>query len=305
MPHPYPVALRERAVRTALTRIRSSRSALRSVSRRCCSGYSGPVPPASSRGVGAWLDLEMHSPNPELVTSDCGRRWPAKRGHPIQDAAGQARIEFSAPTTAGPKTVANDGLVAEDSVLHAGLPVVAGGLLPLPPPERFHVADRAIARARARSAARHLRRPGRRHDHPRVARARGLIEGDRVVGRVRRDAGDPTGRRANQVNAHGRVIGRRLGQRVRDDHSGAVDTQMQLLPASRATSAMFRCGPLAFPPSLKDRAVDDQMQRSLRREVTHCDVQPLTPSRERLLVRGIETRAHHGQDRPDEALRLA
>ena len=46
------------------------------------------------------------------------------------------------------------------------------------------------------------------------------------------------------------------------------------------------------------------MQRSLRREVVHHDVQRLAPSQERHVVGGVETGAHHGQDRPDETLRL-
>ena len=46
------------------------------------------------------------------------------------------------------------------------------------------------------------------------------------------------------------------------------------------------------------------MQRSPDRDVVHRDVQQLTPSRERRVVRGVETGTHHGQDRPDESLRL-
>ncbi|AMY10827.1 Transcriptional activator CadC [Luteitalea pratensis] len=53
------------------------------------------------------------------------------------------------------------------------------------------------------------------------------------------------------------------------------------------------------------RAVDDQVQRSCRRDVVHRYMQRLTPARERRVVRGVKTGAHHGQDRPDEALRLA
>ena len=47
------------------------------------------------------------------------------------------------------------------------------------------------------------------------------------------------------------------------------------------------------------------MQRSRGLDVVYRHVQQLTPSRERRVVRGIETGPHHGQDRPDEALRLA
>ncbi len=47
------------------------------------------------------------------------------------------------------------------------------------------------------------------------------------------------------------------------------------------------------------------MQRSVGRDGVPRDIQPLTPARERRVVRGVETSAHHGQDRPDEALGLA
>ena len=81
--------------------------------------------------------------------SDRRRHGPATRGHPIQDAARKARLNVPAATTTGSKAIANDGLVAEEGVLDARLPVVARRLLPLAPPERFHVGDRAIARPRA------------------------------------------------------------------------------------------------------------------------------------------------------------
>ena len=63
--------------------------------------------------------------------TDRRRLGPAKRGHPIQDAARKARLDLPATTTTGTKAIANDGLVAEEGVLDAGLPMVARGLLPL------------------------------------------------------------------------------------------------------------------------------------------------------------------------------
>ncbi len=133
----------------------------------------------------------------------------------------------------------------------------------------------------------------------------GIGEGDRVVGRVPRDPGDATGRRPDEINAHGRVIGRRLGQRVRDDHAGAVDAQMARLPASRAASAVFRNCPFALTHDGQLHAVDDEEMHRYRCRDEHADMQPLTPSRERRVVRGVETGAHHGHDRTDEPLRLA
>ena len=47
------------------------------------------------------------------------------------------------------------------------------------------------------------------------------------------------------------------------------------------------------------------MQRSRGWNVAQRDVKHLTPSRQCRVVRGVEISTHHGQDRPDEALRLA
>ncbi len=116
-------------------------------------------------------------------------------------------------------------------MLHTGLLMGARGLRPLAPPEHLHSGDGAIARTRARSPSRHLRGPYRRHHHPRVTGARGLIERARVVRRIPCDAGDVAGH-PDQLDAHGCIIDRRLRQRMRDDHARAVDTQRELLAAS-------------------------------------------------------------------------
>ena len=50
-----------------------------------------------------------------------------------------------------------------------------------------------------------------------------------------------------------------LGEGVRDDHAGRIDTQMQLLPASRATASMFRSRPFPFADNRQARAIDDEM----------------------------------------------
>ncbi|AMY09467.1 hypothetical protein LuPra_02684 [Luteitalea pratensis] len=92
------------------------------------------------------------SPNPGTSPTDRRRLGSAKLGHPVEDTARQARLDRPATTTPGTKAIADDGLVAEEGVLDAGLPMVARGLLPVAPAEPFHVGDRAIARTRARSA---------------------------------------------------------------------------------------------------------------------------------------------------------
>ena len=154
--------------------------------RRARSGECTPQSTArhpSDRETARWAVSTRHSarrwcmahtglaapPNHGSSPSDRRRLGPAKRGHPIQDTAGKARLGLPTTSTPSAKAIANDGLVAEEGVLHAGLPVVARGFLPLAPAKRCHVGDRAIAGTRARSAGRHPGRPGRRHDHPDVS----------------------------------------------------------------------------------------------------------------------------------------
>ena len=72
--------------------------------------------------------------------------------------------------TVGSKAISDDGLVPEEGVLHAGLPIVARLLLPPPASDRLHLRDRAIARARPRSPSRHRRRLGRWHHNGRASR---------------------------------------------------------------------------------------------------------------------------------------
>ena len=72
-------------------------------------------------------------------TTDRVRLGPAKRGHLVQDAARKTRLDLPATDTTGAKALSNDGLVTEEGVLDAGLPMVARRLLPSASPERFHV----------------------------------------------------------------------------------------------------------------------------------------------------------------------
>ena len=138
-----------------------------------------------------------------------------------------------------------------------------------------------------------------------MPRTRGLVEPHRVVRPIPRDADHVAGHRTDEIDAHGRIVDGRLRQRLRDDHAGAVNTKMQLLPAPRATLAVFRGGPFALAHDGESRTVEDEMQRTVGRDGVPRDVQPLTPARERRVVGSVETRAHHGQTRPDEALGLA
>jgi len=73
-----------------------------------------------------------------------------------------------------------------------------------------------------------------------------IVEGNRVVGRVPgnpRDVGDDG---LDQLDARRRVIDRRLCERVRDDHTGVINTHMEFLPPARATASMFRSRPFTL-----------------------------------------------------------
>ena len=68
----------------------------------------------------------------------------------------------------------------------------------------------------------------------------GIVEGDRVVGRVRSDAEEVAVDGLEQVAAGRRVINRGLGQRVGHDHPRCVAAEMELLPVTPVVSAVFR-----------------------------------------------------------------
>ena len=68
---------------------------------------------------------------------------------------------------------------------------------------------------------------------------------------------------------------------------------------------MFRSGPLTLTNNRQSRAVDNEMERSGGRDAVELDIKLLTSPRERGVVRSIEIGPHQGQNRPDEALRLA
>jgi hypothetical protein len=94
---------------------------------------ASPIPPRLGRfGCthgealvrGSTLNSQSSQPTAASPT-DRTRLGTAKLGHPIQDAARKARLDASATTTPGAQTIPNDGLVPEEGVLHASLPVVA------------------------------------------------------------------------------------------------------------------------------------------------------------------------------------
>ncbi len=80
---------------------------------------------------------------------------------------------------------------------------------------------------------------------------------------------------------------------------------MELLPASRAATAVLGRSPFPFAHNREARAIDDEMDRPLGRDAVQLDVQVPTPARQRGVVGRVEVGVHRGEDRPHKALRLA
>ena len=105
--------------------------------------------------------------------------------------------------------------------------------------------------------------PGRlgRRDHDGRAPCTGrIVEANRVVGGVRGDARDVVVDGLDPLDARRRVIARRGRARVRDDHTGVINTHRECLPPARATASMFRSGPFTRAGNRQASAVDDEMK---------------------------------------------
>ena len=183
--------------------------------------------------------------------------------------------------------------------------MVSRRLLPPPTAEDLHSPDRSIANTGPGGAARQRRGSRRRHHDARATVGRRVVEGDRVVGRIRGHARDASGDALHQTDAGRGVIRGRLRERLSDDDTGPVDTEMQLLPAPLPAAAVFGGGPFALAEDRQARAVDHEMHRPLDRDAIERDLELLAPPRERCMVRRLEVGLHHGEDRPQKALRLA
>ena len=190
----------------------------------------------------------------------------------------------------GGRTVSDDRFVAKDSVLHASLPLVSRRLLPSSTSQSLHSCDRPIPRTRPWSPPRHRRRLGRRNHDPGTSRPGRLVERDGLVGGVRGHARDVPVHLLDQTDAGRRVIGCRLRDRLGNDYAGAVDTEVQLLPAALAAGPVLYGGPLAFADDRQSCAIDDEMHRSLGRNAIECQIEMLTPTRERRVIRCLEGR---------------
>ncbi len=139
----------------------------------------------------------------------------------------------------------------------------------------------------------------------RVTHLRRFVARDRLVGRVSGHPCDLIVDRLNEVDANGRVIPRRLGQRVSDDHAPSINRKRPRLPASGAASTVVHRRPCAFAHHRQFRPVDEEMDGSSRWDAAAFNRERLTSSGERGVVGGCEIDTHHRQDRPQEAFRLA
>ena len=238
------------------------------------------------------------------LTTDSVRRRPTKLSHLIEDVTCEDGLRLLPRPTARSKALPDDQLVPEEGVLHTGLLMVARVLLPLSPSSLLHLSDRAVARGRSWSSSRHGGCPGRWNDDRRATRTRSLVDATRVVGRVRREAGDVAFDLVDQIEGRRRVVNMPAGQGVSDDHARSVDAQMQLLPAAYTASAMFHGRPFTFTHSREPGTVDDEMYACARGEAAKCKVEVLTtPCESRVIGRG-QVEAQHPEDRPQKALRL-
>ena len=130
---------------------------------------------------------------------------------------------------------------------------------PIAHPHHAHAADRQGSSddpiSRSASTASRLRSLDRRHNDPRTSTDCSVIQRTAVVGTVADDSTDL----AWHADADVAVINTRINQSLADDHAIAVDTEVQLLPATNALAAVFDSSPLAFAEDGETAAIDDQI----------------------------------------------
>ena len=111
-----------------------------------------------------------------------------------------------------------------------------------------------------------------------------LVEGDCVVGRIRGDSRDVVGHGLDQLDACRRVIDRRVRERMSDDHTGWIDTQMEFLPPARAPASMFRRRPFTLADDRQARAVDDELKAGAPGNAPQRKVEVLAATGQRRVI---------------------
>ena len=133
--------------------------------------------------------------------------------------------------------------------------MVARLLLPLATTSFANTSNDPVSRTT--SAASGLRGLDRWHNDLRVSAGCSVVQGAAVVGTVADDSTDLAWYAIDEVHANTAVINIRTGQPLADDHTIAVDTDVQLLPATNALAAVSGRRPLAFAEDGETTAVDD------------------------------------------------
>ena len=208
------------------------------------------------------VNRNWHRALPRVGSSpiDRARLWSTKLGHSIEHVARTHRFDSLRCASPTSKSIAEHRLVPEERVLDAGLSMIADLLLPSTAPHLADPSDRPIASARPRVASGQRGCLRRRHDDGRASGVGCLVEGERVVGSVRRDRPRAAGNGLDQIDARTRVIHRGIGQRLSDDHSRVVDSQMKLFPPPPPASSVFRRRPLTLADHRQASAVDEEVQ---------------------------------------------
>ena len=109
----------------------------------------------------------------------------------------------------------------------------------------------------------------------------------------------------HRVQRGGRIITRRLGQRVDTDHVGLIDAKVELPPATPAAATVFHGRPLTGPDDGQTRAVEHEMEALAGRDRPQTAPQMLTAPGERRIVGGGEVEAHHPEQGVQEPFGLA
>ena len=208
------------------------------------------LPARTQRPLARWRALlrgsktDPQRPLPtDPLTTDSVRRRPTKLSHLIEDVTCEDGLRLLPRPTARSKALPDDQLVPEEGVLHTGLLMVARVLLPLSPSSLLHLSDRAVARGRSWSPSRHGGCPGRWNDDRRATRTRSLVDATRVVGRVRREAGDVAFDLVDQIEGPSsrRQHARRSGRERRS-------RPIRRRPDEASSSRVYRVRHVSRPP---------------------------------------------------------
>ncbi len=144
-----------------------------------------------------------------------------------------------------------------------------------------------------------LRRTSRRWDDDYgIPRGSGIIDRERVIGCIGREARHVIRKAIDEINTHPRVVGTSVSQRLSNDHSRSINSEMELFPGTLATSTVLGCRPLAFAEDGQPSAVDEQMDRFLDWNEIQADIEALTTPREGGVVGSFKINIHRRKNRP-------